>query len=222
MSGFLKELQSVDPIVEVEDDALMLRDMLSVPSDEDLTSQWAFMAHKMPKVLETMTSLVAAKKVEYDVGDEEVGYVPGLEEARKEAEKYKSIITMLLDQRDAKDQRPRAVPFDLDSFEKSFFKFTKQSTRATSVIDGKKAVTTSEGDLKLVFSELMTKLEGSQFHTLYGLTQDTLDHLHEIVKDPDTLDKTIEMYTTVSELELNRYKIRAEKKTGLANALRDS
>lgn len=222
-AGILRELEIVDSISSYEDEYLELTRVLqeSVDAFNMIVSM-----EKASKIMTLLSSLMAAKKVEYGISDDEAGYIPELEEARSELEqareevkKYKSVSRMLLEQLDAKERKPALVPFDLESFEESLFKLTKQATRATAKVDGKKMVTTSEGGMKLIFNELNTKLEGTQFSILGARTQDLLDNMHDIVKDPDFLERAIGDYTTLAELVIDNYRLRTKRKSEMAALL---
>jgi len=215
-AGILRELKLVDPISAYEDEYLGLAAVLQEKVD---AFSMIASTEKASKIMTLLSSLMAAKKVEYGMSDAEAGYIPELEEARREAEKYKSVSRMLLEQLDAKERKPTLVQFDLKSFEESLFKLTKHATRATAKVDGKKMVTTSEGEMKLIFNELNTKLEGTQFSILGARTQDLLDNVHDIVKDPDFLERAIGDYTTLAELVIDNYRLRTKRKSEMAALL---
>jgi hypothetical protein len=215
-AGILRELKLVDPISAYEDEYLELAAVLQKKIDA-----FSIIAstENASKIMTRLSSLMAAKKVEYGISDAEAGHIPELEEARREATKYKSVSRMLLEQLDAKERKPALVSFDLKSFEESLFKLTKHATRATAKVDGKKTVTTSEGEMKLIFNELNTKLEGTQFSILGARTQDLLDDMHDIVKDPDFLERAIGDYTTLAELVIDNYRLRTKRKSEMAALL---
>jgi len=215
-AGILRELKIVDPISSYEDEYLGLTGVLQEKVD---AFNMIASTEKASKIMTMLSSLMAAKKVEYGISDDEAGYIPELEEARREVEKYKSVSAMLLEQLDAKERKPTLVPFDLKSFEESLFKLTKHATRATAKVDGKRMVTTSEGEMKLIFNELKTQLENTQFPILGAQTQDLLDNVHDIVKDPDFLERAIGDYTTLAELVIDNYKLRTKRKSEMAALL---
>jgi hypothetical protein len=216
-AGILRELKIVDPISSYEDEYLGLTEVLQEKPGDAFSM--TVKTEKASRIMTLLSSLMAAKKVEYGISDDEAGYIPELEEAREEAEKYKSVSRMLLEQLDAKELKPALVSFDLESFEDSLFKLTKHATRATGKVDGKKMVTTSEGEMKLIFNELNTKLEGTQFSILGARTQDLLDNMHDIVKDPDFLERAIGDYTTLAELVIDNYRLRTKRKSEMAALL---
>jgi len=227
LKGILAELKSAYPLAEVEDhyqDTYKLMNprpiIDSLSGEVDESSMKEKKLQDLPSAIASLAALFAVLKTEYDITDEEVGYIPGLKEARAELERMTAVSTMLLEQLEDAEREPAIKPFNLKPFEKSLFNLTAHATRATGNVDGKRIVTTSEGEMKLIFNELMTQLENTQFTVLYGRTQNMIDHMHEIVQDPNYLIRAIEEYTLLAQLEIQRYKLRAEKLATLAGIMR--